>query len=435
MGALDDLLSHTEKKSASALDMLAEQVPQEKPFGLMDTWPVKLAKGAYRAAEDAFTLPGDVYSGKQDVNSPDITGRALNFSAIATPGPPNRLRWSPSAVKAPSEKELVASGAAARDTVRDANVALPAEMVGQWSKWMEPTLLREGFSDASSSAPTTYALLRGLVGAEKGSQFTAANYIDLRRALQKTARNYRAGPDQAAATYALKALDTLFHKVDPARFVAGTPAEVRRVRQLLKNANADFAASYRSKDITNPAYAAELRAAAANSGRNLDNTTRQRLAGILIKEDEHPGVTGLNPAELAGTDTIVRGSRARNWTRYAGNLLQGGGGMGAAIMGAGGLAAAAATGDWRALAAGIGIPAAGAALKGIENALTRRDVKALANMIRLRSSLGVEVAEKAVQKSLPALSNAAQLAYRTLILPALQGAAVDEYQMANPNQS
>lgn len=44
-----------------------------------------LVSGFTDAAKDAYNLPGDVYTGKVDPNSPEAVGREVNFAALGTP--------------------------------------------------------------------------------------------------------------------------------------------------------------------------------------------------------------------------------------------------------------------------------------------------------------------------------------------------------------
>lgn len=58
-----------------------KEPPREKPFGLGDTWPARIAKAAWSAAK----LPGDVYQGKVDPLSEEAIGRAAELATFASP--------------------------------------------------------------------------------------------------------------------------------------------------------------------------------------------------------------------------------------------------------------------------------------------------------------------------------------------------------------
>jgi hypothetical protein len=125
---------------------------------------------------------------------------------------------------------------------------------------------------------------------------------------------------------------------------------------------------------------AEMRAAAANSGRNVSNTMRQRIADILLNPAQQ---RGWSASELALAEHIVRGSKTENAIRLLGNMLGGGGGVGAVISaGAGAMA----TGGPGAVA-----PLVGYSLKSLSNALTMRQIGKLSEAIRSRAPLAQSI--------------------------------------------
>jgi hypothetical protein len=406
-------------------EMIASKFPeaaQEKPFGVTDTWPFRLGRGVVRSIEDAATLPGDVYTGKQDVEDPSITGRALNFAAIAMPQTKGKASTTPAAATAPSEKALMSAGDEGYEVARSSNVALRGDLVGKWAQRMQLALRRKGLFGTSNGAETTHKILDDLAAnSGDGAILHAGDYINLRQALQETAQNFKAPKDQAAATVAIKTLDKFFDTASPQAFVAGTPAEIRGVRDSIKAARGNFAAGYRSRLVTGKEHEADLRSAAANSGKNYDNTLRQRLAGAALSPKQ---VSGFTPAELAATEGVVRGTRPMNWTRNVSNVLGGGGGMGRALVTGMGIAPGVATGDLKTMAVGLIPPAAGWALKKTENALTKREVAKLDNMLRLRSPLGEQASAAQAKPPLPPLPMASEQALRLLTL----------YQLQNPDQ-
>jgi len=143
----------------------------------------------------------------------------------------------------------------------------------------------------------------------------------------------------------------------------------------LKEANANYAAKMRSDLVSGKIEAAENQAAKANSGQNLENALRQRIDDIV----KSPKLRrGFNREEIAAMQQYVRGERSANVLRFIGNLLGGGGGLGALVTGgasfmAGGPAAA------------VAVPAAGYAIKRVGNALSASRARALDEMIRSRA--------------------------------------------------
>jgi hypothetical protein len=160
---------------------------------------------------------------------------------------------------------------------------------------------------------------------------------------------------------------------------------------------------------------AEGRAQAANSGRNFDNTLRQKAEGILEKPKE---ISGLSDAELAALDRVVQGGAGRNTARYIGNLLGGGGGLGQAFMAGLGAAPGAMTGNPVLAVVGAGAPMAiGSGAKAIANALAKRDLRSVDELMRKRSPLYEERLANPEMKTLSPEKRAAVA--RAMMLDAL----------------
>jgi hypothetical protein len=129
---------------------------------------------------------------------------------------------------------------------------------------------------------------------------------------------------------------------------------------------------------------AETRAQASNSGRNLDNTIRQKIASLLEKPKE---VSGFSEPEVAALNEAIEGSKTRNIARYIGNLAGGGGGLGQAFISALGASIGSPFGPAGALV-GASVPvAAGAGAKTIANILAKRSLGDVDELLRMRSPL------------------------------------------------
>lgn len=221
-------------------------------------------------------------------------------------------------------------------------------------------------------APKTFSLLTRLQKAPAGSTITGANLQTVRRAFGNAA----ASPDateRLAAKTVIDKLDELLPNIKPADVISGDSAAAA---STLEEARGNYSAAKRAETIDNKTIQAELRAAAANSGQNVANTVRQRMADILIKPKEQ---RGFSPSELSQMEDIVRGSTAGNALRIGGNLLGGGGGLGAAVSaGIGGFV----TGG-----PGAAAPVVGFGLKQLSNYLTLRQTERLSEAIRMRAPL------------------------------------------------
>lgn len=221
-------------------------------------------------------------------------------------------------------------------------------------------------------APKTFAILSSVEKVPEGAIVTGQNLETLRKTLGKAAGS--ADPqERLAATKAIEELNGYSEKLTGADVVRG---DAQAAAAKIKEANANYSAAKHAETIDNKTIQAELRAAAANSGGNVANTVRQRMADILIKPKEQRGFTA---DELGMMEQIVRGSRTQNAMRVAGNVMGGGGGLGAAVVGGGSTLAAG--------PAGLAVPVAGYLLKSISNKMTLAQAEKLSEAIRSRAPL------------------------------------------------
>jgi hypothetical protein len=197
--------------------------------------------------------------------------------------------------------------------------------------------------------------------------------------------------DQFAARRAIEALDR-FAENPPAGSVVGGPLAIDRAQQagdIMGEGRSNYAAAMRSKRLEKQRRDAELDADAANSGMNIDNRLRQKVNVILKSEKLSAGFT---PAEIKEMELFSAGkTHSRNIRRWFGNLLGGGGGLGANVTA--GVSSAIAGGLGFKLAGPAGIAAAsvppliGYGLKSSANKAAKRGMEELDAMIRRRSPL------------------------------------------------
>ncbi|HXP66425.1 MAG TPA: hypothetical protein VN815_13190 [Steroidobacteraceae bacterium] len=122
---------------------------------------------------------------------------------------------------------------------------------------------------------------------------------------------------------------------------------------------------------------ADLRAAGADSGMNVGNKIRQKVADLLLSNEAR-----YLPAETkAELEKIVRGTWTQNGMRHVANLLGGGGGLGMLTGASAGYEAGGVPG---AIAAGL----AGRGFKIANNISVSRQAQRVAESIRRRSPLG-----------------------------------------------
>jgi len=193
----------------------------------------------------------------------------------------------------------------------------------------------------------------------------------LRRVLGKVA----ASPDATERMAASRMIDHLDRFLDNPAAADLLKGNARRATQIYKEANANYAAMKRSDTLAGKVESAEEQAASANSGANVENALRQRIRDIL----KSPKLRrGYSPEEIVAMQSAVRGTAPQNVLRVVGNLLGGGGGLGA--VAAGTAAALAGAGP-----AAIAVPAAGYGIKKLGNAIMRSRVNALDELIRSRA--------------------------------------------------
>lgn len=369
------------------------------------TWPERAVRGALtlpkRMIDAAYSAP----AGSREATEamiPVAAETALTMSPVnpairagdkIIPGAAKSFKAERAAV--PTTEELAKTGGAEISAAKGSGLELNSSVLSNYSKD-----LQQGLFDGSMfgktihpvDAPATFAKLKEIENAPAGSIVTAANLQSLRESLQATAQNFNpaAAKDQLAASLAIKRLDGLIPSVAEKDVLAGAPATTQG---LFESGRGNYAAGQRSNDITGSLdrantgilERAETRAQAANSGRNIDNTIRSKVASVLEKPKD---VSGFSDAELAALNGVVEGGTGRNTARYIANLMGGGGGVGQSGMAAIGAGLGGAGGGIPGAIVGGVIPAvAGSGAKAIANALAKRDLRKVDELLRKRSPL------------------------------------------------
>jgi len=257
----------------------------------------------------------------------------------------------------PSGEAIKTTAKAGFDTAKSSGAAVPAQDVSNLALQARQSLESAGFRDYL--APKTFSALAELEKPPQGAVASVADLHGIRRVLGKAATSPDA-TERSAASQVMVEIDKLLSTVSPE----------------LKTAVGNYAAAKRSDLVRGKLESADLNAASAHSGTNIDNSIRQQIRTVLTNPKLR---RGFSKEELAQMEKIVRGTSAGNVIRATGNMLGGGGGLGAVISGAAGYGAAG--------PAGVAAPAVGYALKKAGNALTARQVAKLDEMIRARSPL------------------------------------------------
>jgi hypothetical protein len=147
-------------------------------------------------------------------------------------------------------------------------------------------------------APKTFGIVRKLMKEPEDESFLTVNNL---RSLRRTLGHAAGSPDATerfAAKSAQQHLDEFLANMPPEYTIEGDP---KAAAEILKKANANYSAMKTSADFDARLVRSQLRAAAADSGMNVGNTIRQRMADVLINPKLRRGFT---LDELAGKVSI-----------------------------------------------------------------------------------------------------------------------------------
>jgi hypothetical protein len=352
--------------------------------------------GALGGILNGVTAPHDAMTGDLQVMGPDgnvspeAIARGWQFAQLASPMTPGLragegILGGPVKTKAPNIpvptwQQQTAAGGAGFDAIRKLGVDYQTSSVNDLASRLQAELFERG--QPPVLAPKTNSILDGLQENEPGSVASATNLISARRALAGAAQDFNNPSEQAAASHALEGLGQFISRPPPAAVIRGTADQVG---SMFDQANANYAAGMRTKQLEDLKRAVEIKTNGANSARNAGNTTRQRVGSILLSPEQ---LQGYSPSEVAGLEGVNAGSTAANLTRHASNYLGGGGGLGQMITTAAGSLPGMMMGSPELSGAGaVALPALGHGLKELSNALTERQLDSVISDVAKRSPL------------------------------------------------
>lgn len=171
--------------------------------------------------------------------------------------------------------------------------------------------------------------------------------------------------NKAGAAVALGKIETAIEQASP-----GTMKTIREADQ-------NWAALKANEALDKKLARADLRAAGADSGMNVGNKVRQKVADLLLSNEARY----LSAETKADLEKIVRGTASQNALRHIGNLLGGGGGLGMLASGTAGYEAGGVPGA-------IGAALLGRGFKMANNRSVLGQANRVAQNIRMRSPLG-----------------------------------------------
>jgi len=346
------------------------------------------SSGIVGALKRAFTLPGEVVAGKVDPTSDEGLARTVEMATAISPGSRAVRAGQPTMVRPvapPTGEALTQAGRAGYERAGGMGVDYHPRAVNILGETARARVNEKGLNDVL--APKTHKILDMLTeqqpaGAVAPFSGVRSARMSLRKLAQERQSDGRPTPDAAAAGRVLGHVDTFLENPPEAAVLAGPASEAG---QLVKEANANYAAGLRSGKLQGIEDSAELRAEASNSGKNLDNTLRQRAATLLLSPKSR---AGFNKEELKLLENVARGNFTRNRLRDVGNLLGGGGGLGSLAAGAAGAATGGAVGGPGGAAIGsLAGPAVGQLSRAAANKLTARALSKADEAVRARSPL------------------------------------------------
>lgn len=349
--------------------------------------------------------PRDYMEGKIDLNTKEGIGRLLETAMGFTPASV-ALRSSPTSLiktvsKTPTQQELKTVTKGGYEKAADMGVEFNPVVVKKFAQDLGETLNAKSMLPEAN--PEVYGLLNHLKNQPQNAVAIRLQELnEYRKMLGKLAANPTDPAKQNTARTALSAFDEFLRTVDTANVLVRSPSAgrgtqlavqgqayppnhpaAREALDTLTAARGNAAANFRSKRITDADKTIDFRSSAANSGRNRDNTTRQRLTSLLLNEKK---MMGMNKAETEFMESIIKGGFIKNAARHIGNRLGGGGGLGQTfLMGLAGTAGAQ-TGSPLVTLLAAGAPlAVGNVARSTANQLSKKQIKMLDDMIRKRS--------------------------------------------------
>lgn len=293
--------------------------------------------------------------------------------------------------QAPTRDQLSAAADAAYDTADRAGVRYAAPGVHGLVADTAKQLSREGI-DPTLTPAATRAMER-LAGAP--AEPTLREMENLRRIANNAAgANVTNRADGRLAGQIRENIDDFMMRAGPGDVVAG---DAQTAARALQDARGNYAAMRRSDTVDAALETALVRAEAAHSGKNIDNSIRQRMAAILLDPKKS---RGFNEQELEAMRGVVRGEGINNALRDAGKMLGGGGGLGGAVAGGlGATAGAFVAGPVGAVVGGALGAGGGRALNALANRNTRQSAESLSALVRARSPAASEEIARYLQSN------------------------------------
>lgn len=368
------------RMNRDARSMMSEGVNDVTNAG--GAWDV--AKGAGKAALGAASYVASPINAayRTIVGQPlqDTTGIPREYSefaaALATPGigltggakaaPSVRVAGSTT----PTVQDLKSGARAIYESPAVKGVEISPSEVSNAVTRIRAAMDADGFDEIIASK--AHGILKRLENAPDGAVLTGQNLRSVQKTLGKAAQSVDPQESQGARV-ALNAFNEFIENVPASGVLRGSADDFSKA---VKEANANYSAAKTAESLDKNITAAQLRANASNSGQNVSNTIRQKMATI----HSNPRLQrGMRADELDQVKAIAEGTPGENVLRNAGNFMGGGGGMRALAAGTAGFVA----GGYP----GAALPIGGMILRSMSNRMTLAKAEKLSEAIRSRAPL------------------------------------------------
>jgi hypothetical protein len=203
------------------------------------------------------------------------------------------------------------------------------------------------------------------------------------------------GADGVAGNHVAGWIDQYMTNPPQGALLRGTQADLDALKTTFDEARGNYRSYKTAETVEKGIDRAGTKADVANSGMNVDNTTRSTLGSFTTTDAGEAKLFGARPDEIAAIKDVAKGDAVTNFERKWGNKLGGGGGMGnsALALGTGTAATSAAhlmgLDPYTAMAFGTGsglaVGKTGTTLRGMANERTVRAAEDVVDLIRKNS--------------------------------------------------
>jgi len=342
-----------------------------------------------------LTAPGDVATGRvpvfdaQGSINPEMNRRAVDMAGLLALPSPGTFQPRAAPMQAPGAHELEAAGGRGYDAVRYSGAQFDPSIITNTTQRVADELTRRGFGD--QVVPELHNILAkppglGSVADSDTLQAIRSNIANVGKDRQSRAASAIAVGEFDKIVESLPTESTRITRPQTGASIPATQADIDALAALQREARQNWAGAQRVNKLSGELDAGvtgiqergDIRAAAGNSGMNLDNALRQQVATFLKNKD---AIRGFSPEEIKALTDFAEGNALRSGLRLASNTMGGGGGLGAL---AAGFAGAKTFGN----VLGSAVPVVGMFLKNAQNTLASRELESIQRLIAQRTPLG-----------------------------------------------